>query len=200
MKFLKSKHVPSWKQAILIFNIQFQLSQEQSLFLPHSRESNLFFSTLTKMLDPYDIPPGGKNSNNFWTKHISVVTNERITHYKDMLIPEVPLPGPIMDKYSRVDSKVANIPIQTMIDIEQQSRRALLAVSAVDTLTGGVRHLNNKESLSETYIETREAMCRSLVRAMAHAGTFLSNSIAMSMLARRKAYLTKPRKLSTRSS
>ncbi len=34
-------------------------------------------------------------------------------------------------------------------------------------------------------------MCKSLVRATAHAGTFLCNSITMSMLARRKAYLSK---------
>ncbi len=64
-------------------------------------------------------------------------------------------------------------------------------MSAVDTLTGGIRRLNSKDPISDLDIESRDVMCKSRVRATAHAGTFLSNSIAMSMLARKKEYLSK---------
>ena len=144
-----------------------------------------------KLATPYDIPPGAKSTNNFWTRKIGKYKKRNYSHPNDRLVPEVPVPGPMMDKYTAVNHSSVTIPVQVLVELEQQNRRALLALAAVDSLTGAVRRINDKDVISDQEAETRDAMCKSLVRATAHASTFLSNGIAQSMLARRKAYLSK---------
>ena len=144
-----------------------------------------------KLATPYDIPAGAKSTNNFWSKKIGKYRRRNYSHPNDRLVPEVPVPGPMMDKYTGVAQSSVTIPVQVLVELEQQNRRALLALAAVDSLTGAVRRINDKDVISDQEAETRDAMCKSLVRATAHASTFLSNGIAQSMLARRKAYLSK---------
>ena len=145
----------------------------------------------SKVATPYDLPVGAKSSNNFWSKKIGRYRKKNYSHPKDKLVPEVPVPGLAMEKYTSVSASSVTIPVQALVDIEQQNRRALLALAAVDSLTGAVRRINDKDVITDQEAETRDSMCKSLVRATAHASTFLANGIAQSMLARRKAFLSK---------
>ena len=53
----------------------------------------------------------------------------------------MPVPGPMMDKYTSVNRSSVAIPVQVLVGIEQHNRRALLALAAVDSLTGAVRRI-----------------------------------------------------------
>ena len=138
---------------------------------------------------PEDVPPKAKSSNNFTTKRIPQYKKKNYSATTDRFLPEAPPPGPPLDRYTSVDYKSATVPLSTVLDIETQCRKALLAVSATDILTGCIRRLNAQEVLSDQDQETRDLMCRSLIRASSHAGIFLANATATSMMARRKAYL-----------
>ena len=94
-----------------------------------------------KLATPYDIPPGAKSTNNFWTRKIGKYKKRNYSHPNDRLVPEVPVPGPMMDKYTSVSQSSVTIPVQVLVEIEQQNRRALLALAAVDSLTGAVRRI-----------------------------------------------------------
>ncbi len=118
-----------------------------------------------KFTNVYDIPAGARSNNNFSNKRMGHYRKKNYSHYNDKFLPEPPQSGPVLDKYSGVDSKSSNITVQSLIDIEQQPRRSLPAVSAVDTLTGGIRRLNSKDPISDFDIETRDAMCKSLVKS-----------------------------------
>ena len=58
----------------------------------------------------------------------------------------MPVPGSMMDKYTFVNWSSVTIPVQVLVDIEQQNRRALLALAAVDSLTRAVRRIMIKMS------------------------------------------------------
>ena len=51
-----------------------------------------------------------------------------------------------MDKYTAVSQSSVTILVQVLVEIEQQNRRALLALAAVDSLTGAVRRIMIKMS------------------------------------------------------
>ena len=51
-----------------------------------------------------------------------------------------------MDKYTSVNRSSVAIPVQVLVDIEQQNRRALLALASVDSLTEAVRRIMIKMS------------------------------------------------------
>ena len=94
-----------------------------------------------KLATPYDVPAGAKSTNNFWSKKIGKYRKRNYSHHTDRLVPEVPVPGPMMDKYTGVVQGSVTIPVQVLVDLEQQNRRALLALTAVDSLTGIVRRI-----------------------------------------------------------
>ena len=144
-----------------------------------------------ELKSPNDVPPKAKSTNNFGTKKIKQYRKKNYSASTDIFLPEPPVSGSVMDKYTGIDAKNATVPVSTLVDIEAQCRKALLAVSATDILTGCIRRLNEEEAPSPEQLEARDIMCKSLVRASSHAGTFLANATAMSMLARRKAYLDK---------
>lgn len=63
-----STPVQRWSLAISVLFIPYQLLQEMFLFL---NKSVLWNTTeLCNLLDPYDILPEAKNTNNVWTKNI----------------------------------------------------------------------------------------------------------------------------------
>ena len=53
----------------------------------------------------------------------------------------MPVPVSMMDKYTSNNRSSVAIPVQVLVDIEQQNRRALLALAAVDSLMGAVRRI-----------------------------------------------------------
>ncbi len=94
-----------------------------------------------KFANPYDIPAGARSNNDFWNKRMGRYGKKNYSHYNDKFLPGPPQSGPVLHKYSGVDSKSSNITVQSLIDIEQQSRRALLSSICC-------RHINRRHKTS----------------------------------------------------
>jgi hypothetical protein len=140
---------------------------------------------------PGQLPSGAKSTADFNSKSIPMYKKSNYSYSTDRFTPEVAVTDSHFDDHTGVNPKTGSIPVKTVEDIEVQCRKALLAISAADLTLGTMRRMNKKDHLTEEELVQRDKVCASMVTALTHTTTFMSNAVANCELARRKLYLDK---------
>ena len=138
---------------------------------------------------PLRTPTGSKEGRDFLKDKVQYYKRAAYSHRRDPFSPDAPTVSEPMRAYSTVQSKKQKVEVGQLEKVESLCRRALLAMSATDMLVGATRRIHAIAKPTDDDLAARDRLSESLVKAIKHTGTFLSNAIASSMLARRRAFV-----------
>lgn len=142
-----------------------------------------------KVDDPNSLPHSLVGGKKLGKRRIPKYREKFYSAKTDPLQPSPADVGVSMESYSTVKESMIKIKAEEVKGIERQARKSLLSINAIDVLLGAIRKIDSYENPSEIQLEAKSKFFSSLVLAVKHAAEFSATSVALSMNARRKAFL-----------
>lgn len=185
-------------KALSQFDTEDTTARKCSVAFPHSGLMTSTFDCIQEQMwgdksikldDPSTLPSSLQGAKK--------VGKRKIPHYRekfysvptDAVQPKPPEAGESLETYVGIKESTCMVRNNEVRDIERQSRKALLALNAVDVLVAGIRRIDAAGDPSAADLQAKNSMFSSLVWAVKHATEFAATSVSLSMLARRRSFL-----------
>ena len=97
----------------------------------------------------------------------------------DPVQPKPPEAGESLETYVGIKESACMVKNGEIRDIERQSRKALLALNAVDVLIAGIHRIEAAGDPSAADLQAKTSMFSSLVWAVKHATEFAATSVSL---------------------
>ena len=185
-------------KALSQFDTEDSTARKSSVAFPHSGLMTSTFDCIheqmwgdksMKLDDPSTLPSSLQGAKKVGKRKIPHYREKFYSVLTDAVQPKPPEAGESLETYAGVKESTCMVKNIEVKDIEKQSRKALLALNAVDVLVAGIRRIDAAGDPSAADLQAKNSMFSSLVWAVKHATEFAATSVSLSMLARRRSFL-----------